>query len=191
MDKFLIVGLGNPGTRYAKTRHNAGTDLINKLAENYSLNLKENKSLKGKISSLEISNIEVFFLIPNVFMNHSGKSLKPAVKKLNIPLEKVLIIHDDLDLPSGSCKLKNGGGDGGHNGLKSIIDSLGGSKDFKRMRIGIGHPGNSKLVNKYVVQKGSVAERKGRLNAIENGIEVIEFIVKDNWDLALNTLHSK
>ena len=75
--------------------------------------------------------------------------------------------------------------------MKSIIDSLGGSKDFKRMRIGIGHPGNSKLVNKYVVQKGSVAERNDRLNAIENGIEVIEFIVKDNWDLALNTLHSK
>ena len=75
--------------------------------------------------------------------------------------------------------------------MKSIIDSLGGNKEFKRMRIGIGHPGNSKLVNKYVVQKGSVAERKDRLNAIENGIEVIEFIVKDNWDLALNTLHSK
>jgi PTH1 family peptidyl-tRNA hydrolase len=75
--------------------------------------------------------------------------------------------------------------------LKSIIDSLGGSKEFKRMRIGIGHPGNSKLVNKYVVQKGSVTERKERLNAIENGIEVIECIVKDNWDLALNTLHSK
>ena len=75
--------------------------------------------------------------------------------------------------------------------MKSIIDSLGGSKGFKRMRIGIGHPGNSKLVNKYVVQKGSVAERNDRLNAIENGIEVIEFIVKDNWDLALNTLHSK
>ena len=72
--------------------------------------------------------------------------------------------------------------------MKSIIDSFGGSKDFKRMRIGIGHPGNSKLVNKYVVQKGSVAERNDRLNAIENGIEVIEFIVKDNWDLALNTL---
>ena len=191
MKKFLIAGLGNPGRRYANTRHNAGTDLINLFLEKNSLELKENKSIKGEISSFKILDVEVFFLIPNIFMNHSGKSLKPTIKKLNLPLNKVLIIHDDLDLPSGSCKLKNGGGDGGHNGLKSIIDSLGGNKEFKRMRIGIGHPGNSKLVNKYVVQKGSVTERKERLNAIENGIEVIEFIVKDNWDLALNTLHSK
>ena len=191
MKKFLIAGLGNPGARYVKTRHNAGTDLVNMLAKKHSLELKENKSLKGMINSLEISNTEVFFFIPNVFMNHSGKSLKPTIKKLNIPLEKILIIHDDLDLPSGSCKLKNGGGDGGHNGLKSIIESLGGSKDFKRMRIGIGHPGNSKLVNKYVVQKGSLVERKERLKAIENGLEIIDFIVEDKWDLALNTLHSK
>ena len=191
MKKFLIAGLGNPGARYVKTRHNAGTDLVNMLAKKHSLELKENKSLKGMINSLKISNTEVFFFIPNVFMNHSGKSLKPTIKKLNIPLEKILIIHDDLDLPSGSCKLKNGGGDGGHNGLKSIIESLGGSKDFKRMRIGIGHPGNSKLVNKYVVQKGSLEERKERLKAIENGLEIIDFIVEDKWDLALNTLHSK
>ena len=191
MKKFLIAGLGNPGARYVKTRHNAGTDLVNMLAKKHSLELKENKSLKGMINSLKISNTEVFFFIPNVFMNHSGKSLKPTIKKLNIPLEKILIIHDDLDLPSGSCKLKNGGGDGGHNGLKSIIESLGGNKDFKRMRIGIGHPGNSKLVNKYVVQKGSLVERKERLKAIENGLEIIDFIVEDKWDLALNTLHSK
>jgi PTH1 family peptidyl-tRNA hydrolase len=191
MDKFLIAGLGNPGTRYAKTRHNAGTDLVNLFAERNSLELKVNKSLKGKINSLEISKVEVFFLVPDIFMNHSGKSLKPTIKKLNIELEKVLIIHDDLDLPSGTCKLKLGGGDGGHNGLKSIIESLGGKKDFKRMRLGIGHPGNSNLVNKYVVQKGSLKERQERLSAIENGIEVLEFLIAGNWDMALNILHSK
>lgn len=191
MDKFLIAGLGNPGTRYAKTRHNAGTDLVNLFTERNSLELKVNKSLKGKINSLEISKVEVFFLVPDIFMNHSGKSLKPTIKKLNIELEKVLIIHDDLDLPSGTCKLKLGGGDGGHNGLKSIIESLGGKKDFKRMRLGIGHPGNSNLVNKYVVQKGSLKERKERLSAIENGIEVLEFLIAGNWNMALNILHSK
>ncbi len=191
MDKFLIAGLGNPGTRYAKTRHNAGTDLVNLFAERNSLELKVNKSLKGKINSIEISKVEVFFLVPDIFMNHSGKSLKPTIKKLNIELEKVLIIHDDLDLPSGTCKLKLGGGDGGHNGLKSIIESLGGKKDFKRMRLGIGHPGNSNLVNKYVVQKGSLKERKERLSAIENGIEVLELLIAGNWNMALNILHSK
>ena len=191
MDKFLIAGLGNPGTRYAKTRHNAGTDLVNLFTERNSLELKVNKSLKGKINSLEISKVEVFFLVPDVFMNHSGKSLKPTIKKLNIELEKVLIIHDDLDLPSGTCKLKLGGGDGGHNGLKSIIESLGGKKDFKRMRLGIGNQGNTNLVNKYVVQKGSLKERQERLSAIENGIEVLEFLIAGNWDMALNILHSK
>ena len=89
----------------------------------------------------------------------------------------------DLQVPQG-------GGDGGHNGLKSIIESLGGKRDFKRMRIGIGHPGESKLVNKYVVQKGSLKERQERLNAIKRGIEVIELIIDDSWDIALNILHS-
>ena len=152
--------------------------------------LKENKSIKGRIGSFEMLGREVFFLIPTIFMNHSGMSLKPTINKLKVPLETVLIIHDDLDLPSGACKLKNGGGDGGHNGLKSIIESLGGKRDFKRMRIGIGHPGESKLVNKYVVQKGSLKERQERLNAIKRGIEVIELIIDDSWDIALNILHS-
>ena len=191
MDKFLIAGLGNPGTRYAKTRHNAGTDLVNLFTERNSLELKVNKSLKGKINSLEISKVEVFFLVPDVFMNHSGKSLKPTIKKLNIELEKVLIIHDDLDLPTATWKIKSGGGDGDHNVLKRINQRLGAKKDFKRMRLGIGHPGNSNLVNKYVVQKGSLKERQERLSAIENGIEVLEFLISGNWDMALNILHSK
>jgi PTH1 family peptidyl-tRNA hydrolase len=191
MDKFLIAGLGNPGSRYAKTRHNAGTDFIGLLNEVKNTTSKEVKSLKGHLSSIEISGVEVNILVPNVFMYHSGHSLKPTIKKLNIPLEKVLIVHDDLDLPSGICRLKNGGGDGGHNGLKSIIESLGGKKEFKRMRLGIGHPGSSKLVNKYVIQKGSLIERKERLNAIEQGLNVIDLIITDQWNIALNKLHKK
>lgn len=191
MDKFLIAGLGNPGSRYSNTRHNAGIDFIEAFNELKKISSKEVKSFKGFISSVEISGIEVNALIPSVFMNHSGHSLKPVIKKLNISLDKVLIIHDDLDLPSGTCKLKNGGGHGGHNGLKSIIENLGGEKDFKRMRIGIGHPGNPKMVNKYVVQKGSIKERNERNEAIQNGISIIDSVVNDNWDLALNKLHSK
>ena len=89
MNKFLIAGLGNPGTRYANTRHNAGTDLVNFFLENNSLKLKENKSIKGRIGAFEMLGREVFFLIPTIFMNHSGMSLKPAIKKLNVPLDKV------------------------------------------------------------------------------------------------------
>ncbi|MDA9636226.1 aminoacyl-tRNA hydrolase [SAR86 cluster bacterium] len=191
MNKFLIAGLGNPGSRYSKTRHNAGTDFVELLNKIKDISPREVKSLKGHLSSIEISGVEVNILIPSVFMNHSGHSLKPTIKKLNIPLEKVLIIHDDLDLPSGACKLKDGGGDGGHNGLKSIVESLGGKNNFKRMRLGIGHPGNSKLVNKYVIQKGSPDERKERKDAIKQGLNIIDLIINDQWDIALNKLHTK
>ena len=124
-------------------------------------------------------------------MNNSGNALKPALKKYNLNINNVLIIHDDLDLPSGSCKLKKYGGDGGHNGLKSIIENLGGNKDFLRMRIGIGHPGDSKQVNDYVVKKGTKKEIHEREMAISSGIEIIEDVILNNWEKAVNKLHSK
>ena len=138
-----------------------------------------------------LDDTKVYIQIPNVFMNNSGNAIQPAVKRYNINLNKILIIHDDLDLPSGLCKLKKFGGDGGHNGLKSIIEKLGGRKDFLRMRIGIGHPGDSKLVNNYVVKKGTKKEMLERKKAIEDGLEVLEDIILNKWELALNKLHSK
>ena len=113
------------------------------------------------------------------------------MKKYNLNIKDVLIIHDDLDLPSGTCKLKKYGGDGGHNGLKSIIENFGGNKDFLRMRIGIGHPGDSKKVNNYVVKKGTKKEIQERKKAILSGIEIIEDVILSNWEKAVNKLHSK
>ena len=191
MEKFLIAGLGNPGARYASTRHNAGIDFIEALSKKWSLKFKEVKSVKAKVSIYRLDAISVYLLIPDVFMNHSGNALKPALKKYNLNINNVLIIHDDLDLPSGSCKLKKYGGDGGHNGLKSIIENLGGNKDFLRMRIGIGHPGDSKQVNDYVVKKGTKKEIHERKMAISSGIEIIEDVILNNWEKAVNKLHSK
>ena len=191
MEKFLIAGLGNPGARYASTRHNAGIDFIEALSKKWNLKFKEVKSIKSKVSIYRLDAISVYLLIPDVFMNNSGNALKPALKKYNLNINNVLIIHDDLDLPSGSCKLKKYGGDGGHNGLKSIIENLGGNKDFLRMRIGIGHPGDSKQVNDYVVKKGTKKEIHERKMAISSGIEIIEDVILNNWEKALNKLHSK
>lgn len=191
MEKFLIAGLGNPGARYARTRHNAGVDFVNELSVKWDLKFKEKKSIKSYLAQYVFKNKEIYLIKPIVFMNNSGNSLEPAIKKYNLNLANVLIVHDDLDLPSGSCKLKKSGGDGGHNGLKSIIESLGGEKDFLRMRIGISHPGKASLVNDYVVKKGTAKEVNERKKAIENGIEVVEDIIFDGWEFAINKLHSK
>jgi len=191
MKKFLIAGLGNPGARYAKTRHNAGIDFIEELSKKWNLKFEEIKSVKSKVSIHKLDKVDVYLLIPDVFMNHSGKALKPALKKYNLNIKDVLIIHDDLDLPSGTCKLKKYGGDGGHNGLKSIIENFEGNKDFLRMRIGIGHPGDSKKVNDYVVKKGTKKEIQERKKAILSGIEIIEDVILSNWEKAVNKLHSK
>ena len=191
MKKFLIAGLGNPGARYAKTRHNAGIDFIEELSKKWNLKFEEIKSVKSKVSIHKLDKVDVYLLIPDVFMNNSGKALKPALKKYDLNIKDVLIIHDDLDLPSGTCKLKKYGGDGGHNGLKSIIENFEGNKDFLRMRIGIGHPGDSKKVNDYVVKKGTKKEIQERKKAILSGIEIIEDVILSNWEKAVNKLHSK
>ena len=191
MKKFLIAGLGNPGARYAKTRHNAGIDFIEELSKKWDLKFEEIKSVKSKVSIHKLDKVDVYLLIPDVFMNNSGKALKPALKKYDLNIKDVLIIHDDLDLPSGTCKLKKYGGDGGHNGLKSIIENFGGNKDFLRMRIGIGHPGDSKKVNDYVVKKGTKKEIQERKKAILSGIEIIDDVILNNWEKAVNKLHSK
>ena len=191
MKKFLIAGLGNPGARYARTRHNAGIDFIEELSKKWNLKFEEIKSVKSKVSIHKLDKVDVYLLIPDVFMNNSGKALKPALKKYDLNIKDVLIIHDDLDLPSGTCKLKKYGGDGGHNGLKSIIENFEGNKDFLRMRIGIGHPGDSKKVNDYVVKKGTKKEIQERKKAILSGIEIIEDVILSNWEKAVNKLHSK
>ena len=191
MKKFLIAGLGNPGARYSRTRHNAGFDFIEELKKRWNLELEEIKSTKSKLSTFNLEDTKVYVQMPNVFMNNSGSAIRPTIKKYDLNLNNVLIIHDDLDLPSGMCKLKKFGGDGGHNGLKSIIEKLGGRKDFLRMRIGIGHPGDSKKVNNYVVKKGTKKEMLDRKKAIQNGMEVLEDIVLNKWEIALNKLHSK
>ncbi len=188
MSPFLLVGLGNPGSRYANTRHNAGTDFVLEAKKKYAFELKENKILKSLLSEVLIQEKSVIFAIPNIFMNHSGVSLRLLKNKFNVKTENIIVVHDDLDLKSGIIKLKSGGGHGGHNGLKSIFEHLE-TQDFKRIRIGIDHPGDKKKVNKYVIQKGKKEEKIDRLNCIDKGLSIFEFIIQDNWEQALNNLN--
>jgi PTH1 family peptidyl-tRNA hydrolase len=149
----LIVGLGNPGLEYAQTRHNAGVWFVAALAAEHNIRLNPEAKYFGLVGRGTINGQEVRLLIPTTFMNRSGQAVSALANFFKIPLDAILVAHDELDLPAGSIRLKTGGGHGGHNGLRDIISSSGNQNNFHRLRIGIGHPGDAKLVSNFVLTK--------------------------------------
>lgn len=186
----LIVGLGNPGAKYADTRHNAGEWLIERLAHRFNFNLRDESKFFGKTARTSIQGKEVRFLIPTTFMNLSGKAVGALATFYRIQPEQILVLHDELDLPVGSVKLKLGGGHGGHNGLKDIIAQLGNSKNFYRLRIGIGHPGDRNQVSNFVLSKPAPAEKQRIEQALDEAECCIEILLKDGITKAMNRLNS-
>ena len=163
---WLICGLGNPGKRYQNTRHNIGFDLADSIISEY--NFKTYKKDKTKeIFRGSIKKIDCLLCKPQTYMNISGLPIREIISFYKIPKSKILIIHDDLDLVVGKVKIKTGGGNGGHNGLSSIDQTIG--KNYKRLRIGIGHPGTKDLVSSYVLRKFDKNDRK----IIEKIIELL------------------
>jgi PTH1 family peptidyl-tRNA hydrolase len=185
----LIVGLGNPGAEYQSTRHNVGEWFIQALAKSYNLELKPEKSFFGSTARVTIANSDIRLLVPSTFMNLSGKSIQSMASFYKIVPEEILVAHDELDIDVGNIKLKKDGGHGGHNGLRSIIQCLGNRKDFYRLRIGIGHPGNKDLVTPYVLGKPSIADKKLIENSIDDAVREIEKMVSGDWAEAMNQLH--
>ena len=187
---ILIVGLGNPGKQYAHTRHNVGEDFIDILADNYGIELKKEKKFLGRYGKVLAFNTTLHLLKPDHYMNESGIAVKKTKSFLNIPIDQILIVHDDLDLPSGNLKFKEMGGHGGHNGLRNIIDHLNGESSFKRLRIGIGHPGKEKDVTKYVLTKPSSKERDLIETNMRDSLETIDLVIQSKWQEALLKLHT-
>lgn len=146
----LIVGLGNPGPRYANTRHNAGFSFVDRLVAAEHLALKTESRFHGEVATLRHGGRDVRLLKPLTFMNDSGRAVQALAAYYRIPVAQILVAHDELDLPPGELRLKAGGGHGGHNGLRSIIGTFG-SPAFLRLRLGIGHPGAAPLVTPYVL----------------------------------------
>ena len=186
----VIVGLGNPGAEHEGTRHNAGFNLLRTIANYFSVRLKRESKFLGDSARAVIGNREIRLLAPTTFMNLSGQSVALFCNFYHITPAELLIIHDDLDLSPGVARFKLGGGHGGHNGLRNIIQQLGNCSDFARIRIGIGHPGNSKLVNNYVLKKTLTEEK----NAIEVNFNKIltwlPYAVSGDWERAMTGLHS-
>ena len=186
----LIVGLGNPGPNYERTRHNAGADLVLELAKSLHVELKHESKFFGDTARVTLDGHDVRLLIPSTFMNLSGKSVNALAKFYQIAPEAILVVHDELDKPPGEARFKKGGGHGGHNGLRDTIKCLGNNKEFARLRIGIGHPGNAKQVADYVLKKASPSDQQLIINSIDDALRALPLAVAGEWEKAMLKLHS-
>jgi len=186
----LVVGLGNPGPEYAKTRHNAGVWFVEELARCHHISLRPEKKYFGHYGKGQIGDELVHLLIPTTFMNRSGQAVAPLANFFRIPVENILVAHDELDMAPGICKIKQGGGHGGHNGLRDIIARMANNKDFYRLRIGIGHPGHRERVTGHVLGKAPQNEQGQIEQAIDEASRCFEIWQKDDLKKAQNRLHS-
>lgn len=186
----LIVGLGNPGSEYENTRHNAGAWLLNQIARQYGVQLKPEKKFHGLSGKARIKGEDVFLLFPTTFMNVSGQAVQALANFYKIPVNEILVLHDELDLPVGTAKFKQGGGHGGQNGLRDIISKMGNNKNFYRCRIGIGHPGDKNKVTSHVLGKPNKDDLKKIEAVIDVAASEIDSTVDGDWPGAMNRLHS-
>jgi len=185
----LIVGLGNPGPQYSQTRHNAGAWYVNALANDYSIPLQLETKFFGHVGRGAIGGNDCRLIIPNTYMNESGKAVGAIATFYKILPDEILVAHDELDIDPGTIKLKKSGGHGGHNGLRDIISSLANSRDFYRLRIGIGHPGNKNQVTNYVLGKAAPNEQRAIEESIDEALRQSPDIVSGQHDKVMQSMH--
>ncbi len=188
-DIALIVGLGNPGTQYGATRHNAGFWFLDAIARSYGGQFHGDAKFHGDLCRITVDGKRVWLLKPSTFMNRSGQAVAALARFYKISPEQILVVHDELDLSPGVARLKKGGGHGGHNGLRDIAAQLG--KDYRRLRLGIGHPGVGRDVSAYVLNRAPAVEERLIEAAMAEAQAVLPLIVQGDFDKAMNRLHSK
>lgn len=186
----LIVGLGNPGREYETTRHNVGFWWVDELAGRENFNFRTEAKFHGLAARGQLHGHEVALLKPQTFMNLSGRAVGALAQFYKILPSEILVVHDELDLQPGIARLKMGGGHGGHNGLKDIIAQLG-TKDFWRLRLGIGHPGDRAQVVNYVLNDPRREERELIEEAMQHSLHVAPLIVEGKQEAAMLRLHTK
>ena len=190
IDLKVIVGLGNPGPKYTETRHNAGFWFVEEVARKYGAMFRQEKKFHGEVAKVNVQGKDIWLLKPDTFMNRSGLATNSLLSFYRISAEQLLVAHDEIDLPPGTAKLKTGGGHGGHNGLRDIISQLG-SKDFHRLRIGVGHPGSKEQVVDYVLHSASRDERILIDRDIDDAVSVLPELASGELEKAMQILHSK
>lgn len=181
---FLVAGLGNPGSEYEDTRHNAGFHVLEALAKRIDVRLRISVRF-GFEARGRIESFRVLLLKPNTFMNRSGLAVTGVMRREEIPPERLIVIHDDLDLPVGSIRIKKTGGHGGHRGIGSIIECLG-SRDFSRIKVGIGRPPGRIEPAEYVLMKPRGSEKTDLAIAFEHAADAVERLLQYGVDVAMN-----
>ena len=185
----VIVGLGNPGPEHLLTRHNAGFWFVDLLARRHGGEFRDYRKYSGETARITLNEREIVLLKPTTYMNRSGLSVRQLSEFYKISPEDILVAHDELDLPVGTVRLKQGGGHGGHNGLRDIIAHLG--ETFWRLRLGIGHPGNRAEVIDYVLTRAPRAEEDLILEAVGTAADSIPLLLEQGAERAMTRLHSR
>jgi PTH1 family peptidyl-tRNA hydrolase len=185
----LVVGLGNPGADYVLTRHNVGFWFVDALARAHGGSFSHERKFSGEVCRLTVADRDLRVLKPETFMNRSGQAVQALAAYLKLPPEAILVAHDDLDLPVGTVRLKQGGGHGGHNGLRDISDRLG--ENFVRLRFGIGRPGAGDEVIDYVLHRASEEDESKIMEAVSATLTVLPRILNGEMENAMHELHSR
>lgn len=186
----LIVGLGNPGPQYRDNRHNAGAQFLAQLCHRYNGELRPESKFFGETARIAIAGQDIRLLFPTTFMNRSGQSVSAMCKYFDVEPENMLVAYDEIDFDLGTTRFKEGGGHGGHNGIRDIISALGDQKNFYRLRIGVGHPGNKALVANYVLSDPSKKEAEIIQADIDKAIAAMPLAATGQWQTAMHELHT-
>jgi PTH1 family peptidyl-tRNA hydrolase len=185
----IIVGLGNPGPEHQVTRHNVGFWFVDLLARRHGAEFRDYRKYSGETARVTIEGQELILLKPTTYMNRSGLSVRQISDFYKIAPDDILVAHDELDLPVGSVRLKNGGGHGGHNGLRDTIAHIG--ENFWRLRLGIGHPGSKSEVIDYVLTRAPRFEEEMILEAVNTAADSVPLILEQGAERAMTKLHSR
>lgn len=185
---WLIVGLGNPGARYDRTRHNAGRDAVAALADAQGIELRTLKH-NARHATARMDGERVILAVPTTYMNESGRAVAPLARFYGIPPDRILIVYDEVDLPLGRLRLRREGGAGGHNGMRSIISALG-TQDFPRLRLGVGRPAEGWDTADHVLSRFDQSERDGADALMHAAVDAIERVVRDGVDAAMNVVNA-
>ena len=185
----LIVGLGNPGPEHLLTRHNAGFWFVDLIAREYDLTFRPESRFHSEICRLSVSGHDCMLAKPDTFMNRSGQAVQAITNFYKIPLSEILVVHDEIDLDAGVIRFKQGGGHGGHNGLRDIIEKTG-SNEFNRLRIGVGHPGSGKEVINHVLGRASVEDQELIMQGIAKVMDLIPQILQGEFQKVMHKVHT-
>jgi PTH1 family peptidyl-tRNA hydrolase len=184
-----IVGLGNPGLEHSRTRHNAGFWFVDALAQRCEVVFRMENKFQGELAKATVAGETVLLFKPATFMNRSGEAIVKLTSFYKIAPQEVLVVHDELDLPAGAARLKQGGGHGGHNGLRSVHEHVG--EDYLRLRIGIAHPGSKEKVLGHVLGRPNATDEENMVEAIGRALDVLPVLMHEGIGKAMNRLHIK